>query len=122
MNRVLQNLTIIDIEKFNSEEASILSQILKKNGTLYSTKPKKASGDAKYIWRMLSFYISNNSQLQCIPTTADFDLETYDENGKWNARMAMNRSKELDRIVDSILSQIPDHLKHGLLRWKKVFN
>lgn len=43
---------------------------------------------------MLAFYMSTNRQHQCMPVTADFDLETYDENGKWPANLAHKKAKK----------------------------
>jgi hypothetical protein len=111
----------INMSLFSDETLSILNQIFKNDGSLYKSKPKKASGDAKYVWRMLAFYMSKNRQHQCMPVTADFDLETYDENGKWSANLAHKKAKELDKIVDSVLKTIKSSDLPGLNRWKKAF-
>lgn len=111
----------INMSLFSDETLSILNQIFKNDGSLYKSKPKKASGDAKYVWRMLAFYMSKNRQHQCMPVTADFDLETYDENGKWSANLAHKKAKDLDEIVDSVLKTIKSSDLPGLNRWKKAF-
>lgn len=111
----------VDLARFSGKTAEIVSQVFKSDGSLYRTKPKNATGEAKYVWRMLAYYISTNRQHQCMPTTADFDLEALDENGKWSARVAQAQSKELDVFVENILKTIPSDKLPGILRWRKAF-
>lgn len=111
----------VDLTRFSGKTAEIVSQVFKSDGSLYRTKPKNATGEAKYVWRMLAYYISTNRQYQCMPTTADFDLEALDENGKWSARVAQEQSKELDVFVENILKTIPSDKLPGILRWRKAF-
>jgi len=71
-------------------------------------------GDTAYIWRMVAFFTSGNRQHQCMPCTADFDL-----NGNTAERMA--RAKYLDTIVDKIVDSIPKNEWHGVRRWACAF-
>ena len=111
----------VDLTIFSGETLDIVKQVFKNDGSLYKSKPTKASGEAKYVWRMLAFYMSTNRQHQCMPVTADFDLETYDENGKWSANLAHKKAKELDEVVNNVLKTIPNNNLPGLKRWKKAF-
>lgn len=95
--------------------------ISKADGTIYSTKPKKASGVEKYIWRNVVFQVSSVSAHQCLPVCAEFDLgEDY-----WKMSDGTNRSsssKKLireayDKIVDNILNTIPKSQWAGIIRW-----
>lgn len=111
----------VDLSVLSGKTLEIAEQVFKSDGSLYKSKPKNASGEAKYVWRMLAFYMSTNRQHQCIPTTADFDLDAQDENGKWSAHIAQKQAKDLDNIVDAILKTIPSEKLPGLKRWKKAF-
>lgn len=111
----------VDLSIFSDDVLSIVNQIFKKDGSLYKSKPLKATGEAKYVWRMLAFYMSTNRQHRCMPVTADFDLETYNENGKWSSRLAQEKTKELDKIVNNVLNTIPNEKLPGIKRWKKSF-
>lgn len=115
---------VIDFTSLSQEANNIAKQISKKDGTLYKSKPKKdgVSGDCQYIWRHLVFYVSQNRQHQCMPVTASFDLETYDDNGKWCSRLAMKREKELEPIIREILDNIPLHKQSGTIRWLKALS
>lgn len=114
---------VIDFSKVPAESLDIAKEIFKKDGTLYKSKPKKdgISGDCLYVWRMLAFHISTNPQHHCMPVTASFDLETYDENGKWSSRLAHVREKELKVHIDNILNLIPTRKQSGTMRWLKAF-
>lgn len=113
---------VLDFSKVPAESLHIAEAIFKKNGTLYSTKPKnaKVNGDMKYCWRMIAFHISTNPQHHCMPVTASFDLETNDENGQWSARLAHLREKELKIHIDNILNLIPTRKQSGTMRWLKA--
>jgi len=111
----------IDFSKLSPETLSIAEKIFKKDGTLYSSKPTKANGDQKYVWRQVAFFISKKPQHQCMPVTASFDLETYDDNGKWSSHLAHIREKELNTPIKEILDAIPVFQQAGLLRWARAF-
>lgn len=111
----------IDFSKLSGESLYMASQVFKKDGSFYASKPKKASGDGKYVWRMLAFFISSNPMHQCMPVCASFDLETYGDDGKWSSRLAQVREKELQAVIDEILNQIPLRNQAGTRRWLKAF-
>ena len=113
MGYTMPTIDLLTID-LTDEERVIATQVVKRNGVMYSSKPKKASGDAKYVWRMLAFFVSQNPQHQCIPVTADWDLDidSYDE------RRA--RAKELDTLVEKLENTIPIWERHGVLRWGRA--
>jgi hypothetical protein len=130
----------IDLNKvigLTDEERALAAGIInKQTGCLRASKPKVTfrrtgkydqfgnaevdadliteGGDTAYIWRMVAFFTSSNRQHQCMPCTADFDL-----NGNTAERMA--RAKYLDTIVDRIVDSIPKNEWHGVRRWAHAF-
>lgn len=106
---------VIDLSKLEGEALEYAKQIVKKNGEVYLSKPKKASGNAKYVWRMVMFFIGNRPQHHCMPVCADFDIEERD----YHKRLEI--SKHLDLIVDSIVKTVPIEKQNGTLRWAKAF-
>lgn len=58
--------------------ATVLAQITK-NGALYKSKPKKADGDAQYVWRMVQFVLSGSGPLACMPVLADLWVEAPED-------------------------------------------
>lgn len=103
----------LDSIVMSEEERDLASQIVRKNGVLYASKPKRASGEAKYLWRMVVFGISPKPQHQCIPVTASFDLDgTYFES--------LDRAKELDALAQRIEDSVPVQERHGTLRWGRA--
>ena len=103
---------------------ALVAEITKKNGGLYASKPKNASGDGKYVWRMLAFYVGIRPEM---PVTAEFDL---DEEVYWPKRNsplyhdAGRRRREhsayLDTKVDEILKLFPRTVERGTLRWGRA--
>ena len=104
----------IDRSRLPQHDA-IVAAITKRDGSLRASKPMKATGDAKYVWRMVAFSISPVTKHQCIPTTADFDIEIDDY------RARMDRVKSLDKVVDAILATVPKTEWHGVQRWARAF-
>lgn len=117
-----QNPVVIDFSKIPDESLEIAKAIFKADGTLYRTKPKKegVTGDCKYVWREVAFHISTNPQHHCMPVTSCFDLETYDENGKWSSRLASIREQELKVHIKNILNAVPLKDQPGTRRWLKA--
>lgn len=101
----------------NEEDMKIAEQIVKRNGQLYASKPKKASGEAQYVWRMVVFMVSNKPAHQCIPVTAEFDLPDKYWNGENAHELRRARTKELDKLADAIIDTVPKHQWHGVMRW-----
>ena len=48
----------IDLSRLDLEARYYVEQIIKKDGSLYASKPKKADKIAQYIWRELVWYFS----------------------------------------------------------------
>lgn len=103
---------------FSEADRAIAEACLNK-GKLRASKPKE--GQAAYVWRMLAFYVSPVSQHQCMPITADWDMQNqhfpspkFPPGTRWDDpayRAAMDahrakvdaRRKELDAITDALL-------------------
>ncbi len=110
--------------------------------TLKASKPtiKKGASEvvvettkkAMYVWRMVAFQISPNSQHQCMPMMAYCDLpETPLRKGKkyleltdeerlacFEERRALEKS--LDALADKIVKSVPPTEWHGVLRWARA--
>lgn len=79
---------------------------------------------AYYIWRNVVFNVSPKSQHQSMPVTSCFyfkksDYQNYD--GDYDYLKRLNFSKELDKVVDFIVSYIPKEQWHGVHRWARAF-
>lgn len=120
MTKMPEIQTAIDASDLSTEEKNIAQAIVGRGGCLRSSKPTK-NGDAAYVWRMVAFYISPQSQHHCIPMTADFDIRALDPvTGKWSSKLARERAKELDKIVDQIVDHTPKLRQHGVMRWARA--
>lgn len=97
----------------------IAKEIVKKDGTLYSSRPQKASGEAQYVWRMVVFSLSSKPQHQCIPATADWYLgDDYWKDMTWKERS--DYRKYLDMIADAVVKTVPVTSQPGTLRWGRA--
>ena len=103
----------LDDAFMNDLERALAEQIIKKDGKLYASKPKKASGEAKYLWRMVAFAVSPKPQHQCLPVTADFDLE-----GSWSENREL--AKGLDDLAQRIEETVPIFKRYGVMNWARV--
>ena len=59
-------------ENLSLEARALLTRITI-NGKLRKSPP--VDGVAKYVWRMVSFSLSSDPRLWCMPTTADFGID-----------------------------------------------
>ena len=103
-----------------------IEEVFKKNGGFYASKPKNASGDGKYVWRMLAYYFGVRPEM---PVTAEFDLDeswwpstsglTIEES-----RVIWKNRREhvdlLDSVVKEILNLFPRGFELGTLRWGRA--
>lgn len=102
------------------EDKTEIVMIVTKNGKGFRTSKPKCdnskpnTGRAAYVWRMVGFQISSIPALQCMPCTAEFYL--CDED--WKQRREV--LKELDAVVDNIVSLVPLSKRHGINRWAKA--
>jgi hypothetical protein len=87
--------------------------VVDKNGRRIR-EPRKASGEIAYVWRMVAFQVSPIGQHQCLPMTADFNLQGTCEERR-------QRAKELDSITDQITNTIPKAQHYGTMRWGRIF-
>ena len=104
-------MPIIDLDAadITDDERILALEILKPDGRLYASKPGKASGEGKYLWRMVVWGVSPHRQHQCMPMTADWDLD-----GEFEERMA--RAKVLDELAQRIEATVPS--SNGMARWR----
>ena len=129
----MRTMPTIDIDRLTDPFARELArEIVKRDGTLYASKPKNASGPAKYVWRMVAFSVSPVSQHHCMPVCADFDISNTDVGFPaeldWDhpdRRAAYDRrrlmTKVLDRVADAIIMTVPVREHHGTKRWARAF-
>jgi hypothetical protein len=80
----------------------------------YQTEADRNQGRTAYIWRMVAFFVSPKSQHQCMPCTADFDLDGSPSETREEA-------KRLDAIVDKVVDSLPKSQWHGVRRWGQAF-
>jgi hypothetical protein len=109
----------------SEKDMEIVDLIVKKDGSIRSTKPKvdendHRTGKAAYIWRMIVFLVSPNPRHHCMPVTANFDLPAYDEKGMWRSQIAGKMADDLKYIEDAIVNSIPKIKWHGVHRWARV--
>jgi hypothetical protein len=76
----------------------------------YADEAGRHAGMTAYIWRMVAFMISPVGQHQCMPCTADFDLD-----GEYDERRDL--AKRLDKLVDAVVDTVPKSQWHGVTRW-----
>ena len=103
---------------YTAAAEALAAEVFKKNGDFRKSKPKNASGDAKYVWRMVAFFAGIRPEM---PVTADFDLDDYYWN-RTSERAAERRAhtKYLDTLVDEILAAFPRKAEKGTMRWGRA--
>lgn len=107
----------INLSILKERTLKIAQEITKADHSLYASKPQKASGEAKYIWRMVVFQVSKIPAHQCMPVTAEWELpEIYWDKSVLKENKNKMR-KELDDIADEIVNTIPKSEWHGVIRW-----
>lgn len=129
----------------SQEERDIVKAIIGQQNRLRSSKPKLDSDInrlASYVWRIVAFQISPNSQHHCIPMTAEFDLPakywpsgfpTYSdfndpnrvlteyEIGAEKARIARKEKiAQLNILIDKIVNTVPKSEWKGVIRWGRA--
>lgn len=103
----LDNLELTDTER------KLVGEIVKPDGSLYASKPMKASGEGKYLWRMVAFGISPNRKHHCIPVTADFDIDgDFDQRRK--------QAEALDELADRVEKSVPVQQRYGTMAWGRA--
>ena len=108
-------LDISGLELSDSDKL-LVGEIVKKDMTLYATKPKKASADGKFLWRYAAFFVSPKPAHQCMPVTAVFDLMDKYEDGDKRREV----EQRLLKLADTITRTVPIHEQHGTIRWGRA--
>jgi len=99
----------VDFEKITSKAAGeVIRSIVKNDGTLYSSKPVKANGKAKYIWRMVALMVSPKRAHQAMPVTAIFDLQDYFESMGADPDESYDMAKEYVKASKGTIAEIQD--------------
>ena len=119
MTNAMPTINLDTVENLTKEERALVQQILKANGTLYSSKPKKAQGDAQYLWRMVAFGISPIQQHHCMPVMADFDIEV-DKSSSDRFDTMRSKAKVLDELAHRIEKSLPIAERHGTMAWGRA--
>ena len=107
------NLTTAKAE-LTADEFGLLTKCVKNDGTLRASKPKTATGEAQYLWRMIAFGISPKTQHQCMPVMAFCDLPQDDHDER---RVVENRLNNLSTRIEQL---VPIHERHGTMRWARA--
>ena len=118
-NVFLNGYTSYDTRDLTPNAKRFIEEIFKKNGQFYKSKPKKASGDGKYVWRMVAFYAGVNPHM---PVGADFDLDEHwwTPRGPETAKKRREHTKVLDWVAQEIVSHFPIFAEKGTLRWGRA--
>lgn len=112
-------------------QQTIVQGIVKGNGTLRASKPgtpKKINTDgynydyatqedaikgiSAYVWRMVSFQVSDDPKLQCMPVMAFCDLPS-----NWHGMNRKEIEKWADEITKVVVDSIPPTEWYGVRRW-----
>ena len=108
----------------DSAQMEIAKACLGRNDRLRASKPK--DGFAAYVWRMVAFQVSPNSQHHCRPMTAEYgfpsDYFGRDAQGSYEESSARRKAKvaELTLIVDAMVETLPKSQWHGVKRWGRA--
>lgn len=95
-------------------EVAILQRILIE-GQIRKSKPVIRPDDhydglAAYVWRNVLFQISERAKDQCMPVMCFYELP-----GDMETKSML--AKELDKMVDRVISFVPKEEWHGIRRW-----
>jgi len=77
---------------------------------VYKDEADKLKGEMAYVWRMLAFFVGIDPHM---PVTAYFYLEG-------TTKQADQRAKELDELVDKLLSVVPKEEHLGVRMWGRA--
>ena len=102
------------MDALSLSEFTLLCECIKRDGTLRASKPTKATGEAKYLWRMTALGISPKPQHSCMPALAFCDLPQDDHAERRAAE------KRLNDLATRIEQFVPVNERHGTIRWAGV--
>jgi hypothetical protein len=116
----------LDKSGLQGRDLEIARRCLGRDERLRATKPRMDDDigrEATYVWRMVAFECSIDSRHWCIPMTAEFDLpDEYWDRGDvhGSARRRQSRVKELDAVVEAMVSTVNARERHGVNRWARA--
>lgn len=94
-----------------------------KSGQIRKSRPNKdlLHGEAYYVWRNVVFFVGIDNAHHCMPVMADWDMRIDPLTGaKYDHDARRQRCRELDSIVDAIVSAVPKNQWAGVRRWGRV--
>jgi hypothetical protein len=109
------NLSLLR-QHLSADDFALVQAIVKRDGTLRASKPEKACGEAKYLWRMVAFAISPEPRHHCMPMMAFCDLPG--RYGSDEYRAAEARCSAIEKVV---VAATPKSQQHGVQRWASAF-
>lgn len=112
----------IDLDKANlaTDGRSIAEGILL-NGELRKSRPRKASGETQYVWRIVAFSLSENPKYWCLPVGAEMYLgpDCFGSSEASSKRFAL--VPILDKIARAIVDTVPVLEQPGTRRWAQAW-
>ena len=120
----------LDFSSLNLDgaEAVLAAEIVKRDGSLYKSRPKNASGEAQYLWRMVAFALGTGS-VNCMPVCADFYLPEEVQSSYRDPEEVRDRKhaakdammKWLDDLAERLIRTVPVTQQPGTMRWARAF-
>ena len=101
-------MPIIDKSKLSAEAKTYADAITNKKGELFASKPSKANGKQKFVWRMVALLCSPKQQHQCMPVTAVFDLQDYYESYGVTSDKSYGLAKNFIKENKSLIAELQD--------------
>jgi hypothetical protein len=96
-------------------ELDVVKEIVGKDGRLRHSKPAKASGIGKYVWRMVAFCASPEPRHSCMPVMAFCDLP-----GKYGSDEYKAAEAKANRIEALVCASIRREEWYGVRRWGRA--
>lgn len=116
----------------NDLQSKLIRAAFTKQGKLRAAKPfRKVDYDkpnaffeacANYVWRMLCFDYCDFHPHNCMPVTAEWDIEHWHLR-RWyrRGREAIHRiTNDLDTVIKLAESNVSATLQRGVLRWGRL--
>lgn len=77
----------------------------------------EADGYAKYVWRMLCFYLIPYQPHSCMPFSCEFDLPTRVDDAPLYHKIIRERA---DKLVNKVLAPVSILDERGANRWRNA--
>lgn len=100
----------------SADDYALVEAIVKKDGTLRASKPVKACGEARYLWRHVAFSVSPDPRHHCMPCSDICDLPG--RYGSPEFKAAQDRCEAIEKVVTY---SVPRDQWYGVRRWGQAF-